>query len=110
MSDHKSNYYYCYIILVFCTTDFSIASDLFLAVLGVISNTLTLAALISGKLYKNWTYVMLMNLSTTDLLLWPQLRYPLPPWCATEQVRLIIMCMGNGKDGIWVGGGGGGVD
>ena len=41
----------------------------FLVVLGVISNTLTLAALISGKFYKNWTYVMLMNLSTTDLLL-----------------------------------------
>ena len=40
-----------------------------IAGLGLITNSLSIAVILLGKLHKNWTYCMVMNLSVTDLVL-----------------------------------------
>ena len=50
-----------YVARIFCV---GIVSSL-----GVITNTLSACVLIKGKLVKNWTYGMILNLTVTDWML-----------------------------------------
>ena len=40
-----------------------------LAIVGLLMNLVSVGVIVKGKLYKNWTYVMLMNLCLADILL-----------------------------------------
>ena len=37
-------------------------------ILGVLTNALCIVVIVLGKLYKNWTYMMVINLAAADLV------------------------------------------